>query len=84
MDATEKLRNLILAPYIIKATALIGKRRVTGGNMFRHQIATMGIFLITNSLIITYYSKPLLSTTCSKILIPLRMKSEPLIIRQIR
>ncbi len=43
MDATEKLRNLILAPYIIKATALIGKRRVTGGNMFRHQIATMGI-----------------------------------------
>ena len=43
MDATEKLRNLVLAPYIIKATALIGKRRVTGGNMFRHQIATMGI-----------------------------------------
>ena len=45
MDATEKLRNLVLAPYIIKATALIGKRRITGGNQFRHAIATMGILL---------------------------------------
>lgn len=43
MDATEKLRNLVLAPYIIKATALIGKRRKVGGNQFRHAIATMGI-----------------------------------------
>jgi len=45
MDATEKLRNLVLAPYIIKATALIGKRRNVGGNQFRHAIATMGILL---------------------------------------
>ena len=43
MDATEKLRNLVLAPYIIKATALIGKHRHVGGNQFRHAIATMGI-----------------------------------------
>jgi len=43
MNETEKLKNLILAPYIIKATALIGKQRGVGGNQFRHAMATMAI-----------------------------------------
>jgi len=45
MDETEKLKNLVLAPYIIKATALIGKQRGVGGNQFRHALATMTILL---------------------------------------
>jgi hypothetical protein len=45
MDETEKLKNLVLAPYIIKATALIGKQRSVGGNQFRHALATMAILL---------------------------------------
>lgn len=45
MNDTEKLKNLILAPYIIKATALIGKARHVGGNQFRHALATMAILL---------------------------------------
>jgi (p)ppGpp synthase/HD superfamily hydrolase len=45
MDATEKLKKLVLAPYIIKATALIGKQRDVGGNQFRHALATMAILL---------------------------------------
>ena len=45
MDSTEKLKNLVLAPYIIKATALIGKQRGVGGNQFRHAMATMAILL---------------------------------------
>lgn len=40
-----KLRNLVLAPYILKATALIGVSRKCGGNQFRHQFATLGILL---------------------------------------
>jgi (p)ppGpp synthase/HD superfamily hydrolase len=43
MSETEKLKKLIVAPYIIKATALIGKERNVGGNQFRHAIATMAI-----------------------------------------
>jgi (p)ppGpp synthase/HD superfamily hydrolase len=43
MDDTEKLKNLVLAPYIIKATALIGKERHVGGNQFRHAFATLAI-----------------------------------------
>lgn len=43
MNDTEKLKRLILAPYIIKATALIGKERNVGGNQFRHALATMAI-----------------------------------------
>ena len=39
------LRNLVLAPYISKATALIGIRRKIGGNAFRHQMATLSILL---------------------------------------
>jgi GTP pyrophosphokinase len=42
---TEKLQNLVLAPWIIKATALIGKQRNVGGNQFRHGLATMAILL---------------------------------------
>jgi GTP pyrophosphokinase len=45
MTAEEKLKNLILAPYIIKATALIGIERGVGGNQFRHAMATMAILL---------------------------------------
>jgi (p)ppGpp synthase/HD superfamily hydrolase len=45
MDETEKLKNLVLAPYIVKATALIGKKRGVGGNQFRHAMATMAILL---------------------------------------
>lgn len=45
MDSITKLENLILAPYIIKATALIGKRRYVGGNQFRHAMATFAILV---------------------------------------
>jgi len=45
MDETEKLKNIVLAPYIIKATALIGKQRNVGGNQFRHALATMAILI---------------------------------------
>jgi GTP pyrophosphokinase len=45
MTPEEKLKNLILAPYIIKATALIGIERGVGGNQFRHAMATMAILL---------------------------------------
>ena len=39
------LKGIYLAPYIQVATALIGKQRHAGGNMFRHQIDTMGILI---------------------------------------
>jgi (p)ppGpp synthase/HD superfamily hydrolase len=39
------LSNLVLAPYIIKATALISNERKVGGNQFRHAFATLGILL---------------------------------------
>ncbi|MEZ5286439.1 MAG: hypothetical protein R2712_16845 [Vicinamibacterales bacterium] len=44
-DLEHALRNLVLAPYIVKATALIGVRRRGGSNMFRHQLSTMAILL---------------------------------------
>ena len=44
-DLEQALRNLTLAPYIVKATALIGVRRRGGSNMFRHQLSTMAILL---------------------------------------
>lgn len=44
-DETTKLVELKLAPYIQKATALIGVTRKVGGNQFRHAIATFGILL---------------------------------------
>lgn len=39
------LKGIYLAPYMQIATVLIGKQRHAGGNMFRHQIDTMGILL---------------------------------------
>lgn len=46
MDSLEhSLGRITLAPYIVKAMALIGVRRRGGSNMFRHQISTMGILL---------------------------------------
>ena len=43
MNELEILKNLVLAPYILKATALIGVSRKVGGNQFRHAFATLGI-----------------------------------------
>lgn len=40
-----QLGEISLAPYIQLATELIGKARHAGGNMFRHQIDTMGILI---------------------------------------
>lgn len=45
MSDVEKLKNLVLAPYIMKATALIGVRRKVGGNQFRHVMASLIILL---------------------------------------
>ncbi len=45
MDDLEALKNLILAPYVMKATALISVRRKVGGNQFRHSFSTLGILL---------------------------------------
>jgi len=43
MTALENLRNLVLAPYILRATALIGVHREVGG--IRHSFSTLGILL---------------------------------------
>ncbi len=46
MENLEKrLASITLAPYIVKGMALIGVKRRSGSNMFRHQISTMGILL---------------------------------------
>lgn len=45
MSQVDDLRDLVLAPYIIKATALINRPRKVGGNQFRHAFATLGILL---------------------------------------
>lgn len=45
MNDVDILANLVLAPYILHATALIGKERKVGGNQFRHAFATLGILL---------------------------------------
>lgn len=45
MTAEENLRSITLAPYLIKATALIGEARHVGGNQFRHAWATLGILI---------------------------------------
>jgi (p)ppGpp synthase/HD superfamily hydrolase len=46
MDGFERaLSNLVLAPYIVKAMALIGVQRRSGSNMFRHQLSTLAILL---------------------------------------
>lgn len=41
----EELIQLIAAPYIQKATALIGIARKVGGNQFRHMMATFTILI---------------------------------------
>ena len=45
MTELENLKNLVLAPYILKATALISVQRQVGGNQFRHCFSTLGILL---------------------------------------
>ncbi len=45
MTSLDSLRNLVLAPYILKATALISVHRDVGGNQFRHCFSTLGILL---------------------------------------
>jgi len=45
MSEVDILAHLVLAPYIIKASALIGNERKVGGNQFRHAFATLGILL---------------------------------------
>jgi len=45
MSDLDFLKNLVLAPYILKATALIGVSRRVGGNQFRHSFSTLGILL---------------------------------------
>jgi len=40
-----RLKGTYLAPYMQIATALIGKTREGGGNMFRHQFDTMAILI---------------------------------------
>jgi GTP pyrophosphokinase len=45
MTSLDSLKNLVLAPYIQKATALIGVQRQVGGNQFRHCFSTLGILL---------------------------------------
>ncbi len=56
MTALETLKNLVLAPYILKATALISVQRAVGGNQFRHCFSTLGILLdykfYTNSILL--------------------------------
>jgi GTP pyrophosphokinase len=54
-DLETALRQITMAPYIVKATALIGIKRKAGSNMFRHQISTFGILLdykITDSVLL--------------------------------
>ncbi len=45
VDDMLRLKGMHLAPYMQLATALIGKRRRSGGNMFRHQLDTMAILI---------------------------------------
>ena len=45
MTELDSLKNLVLAPYILKATALIRVQRQVGGNQFRHCFSTLGILL---------------------------------------
>lgn len=44
-EAMLALKGINLAPYMQLATALIGKSRHAGGNMFRHQLDTMAILI---------------------------------------
>lgn len=44
-ESMHALKSIFLAPYMQLATALIGKARHAGGNMFRHQLDTMSILI---------------------------------------
>ena len=44
-DIEKTLAGITMAPYIVKAMALIGMKRRSGSNMFRHQISTMAILI---------------------------------------
>src|SRR5881409_1766608 len=44
-DLEQDLRSIALAPYIVKAMALIGVSGKAGINAFRHQMYTMSILL---------------------------------------
>ncbi|MBO4727820.1 MAG: hypothetical protein J5631_05315 [Spirochaetaceae bacterium] len=44
-EAMLALKGINLAPYMQLSTALIGKSRHAGGNMFRHQLDTMAILI---------------------------------------
>jgi len=44
-DLAQSLSRITLAPYIVKAMALIGVKRRAGSNMFRHQLSTLAILL---------------------------------------
>ncbi len=44
-EETNCLANIVLAPFIQKATALIGVNRKVGGNQFRHAMATLAILI---------------------------------------
>ncbi|GAB1481720.1 hypothetical protein MASR2M78_05350 [Treponema sp.] len=44
-DEMLKLKGMHIAPHMQLATALIGKTREVGGNMFRHQLDTMATLL---------------------------------------
>ena len=41
----QTLGSITMAPYIVKAMALIGVKRKGGSNMFRHQMSTLAILL---------------------------------------
>jgi GTP pyrophosphokinase len=45
MNDLETLKNLVLAPYILLASALSKVPRKVGGNQFRHCFCTLGILL---------------------------------------
>lgn len=45
MSDLDRLKHLVLAPYVLKATALTSVSRKVGGNQFRHGISTLGILL---------------------------------------
>lgn len=45
MTDLETLKKLVLAPYILKAMALIRVQRLVGGNQFRHSFSTLGILI---------------------------------------
>ena len=44
-EEMQRLSGTRIAPYIHVATVLIGKNRMGGGNMFRHQLDTMSILV---------------------------------------